>query len=197
MSTSSCACWMAVLAVSLPASLAAQSRCPRAQYLPQLTIDDIRDPAVPVIDGWQVFWRDVPLSDAQVAQLAGHDPLIDRTRAEIDGRATWVYAGLLTAALGTALSSVGWVLLGENKLPQTATLPMALGGLVLSGGGILVVTQSIQRPLEPHLAPTPVHRLTREEARQLVAAVNARLYEEICEAAGEVDATGGAAGATP
>jgi hypothetical protein len=157
--------------------------CPAAQYLPQLTLDTIRDPAVPVLDTWQIFWGDVPVSDAQLAMLAQNDPLIDRTRAEIQARGVYVYLGTLLAAAGTAVSSVGWVLYGQDNQPQGVTLPLGIGGVIMGIVGLLTVTESIQTPLEPHLAPTPVHRLTRTEARELVVQVNRRLYREICEAA--------------
>ena len=177
-----CGTW-AALALSAT-SAAAQRPCPSAAHLPQLTIDEIRDPAVPVIDRWQIFWRNVPLSDAQLAMLAQNDPLIELTREEMGQRGSWVYMGMLAAAAGTAISCVGWVLFGqETNLPQALTLGMALGGLGVGAGGVFLVTESIQAPLEPHLAPTPRHRLTREQARQLVATLNRRLYEEICEAA--------------
>ncbi|MBI3178689.1 MAG: hypothetical protein HYZ27_03455 [Deltaproteobacteria bacterium] len=163
----------------------AQAPCPKAADLPQLTIDDIRDPAVPVIDHWQVFWDQVPLSDAQLAVLARDDLLIERTHQEMERRGTWVYIGMLTAAVGAATSSAGWVLFGQDKVRQSVTLSMGLGGLLVGGSGVLMVTESIQKPLEPHTAPTPRHRLSRDEARALVARVNQKLYERVCQAAAE------------
>lgn len=173
------------LAVLLSSALAgAQARiCPAAEHLPQLTIDKIQDPAVPVVDPWQVFFGTVPLSDLQLAQLAGDDGLIDRSRLEMQTRGTWVYVGTLAAAAGTALSSLGWVLFGAGDQPATLSLPLALGGIALGAIGMLTITEAIQRPLEPLLAPTPEHRLTYDEARRLVARVNQRLYRDICEAA--------------
>jgi hypothetical protein len=160
--------------------------CPAASRLPTLTIDEVQDPAVPVTETWQVFWAQVPISDAQLALLALEDPLIDRTREEMTSRGAFVFGGMLTAAAGAAVSSAGWALLGgasNNKLPQTTTLSLALGGLLVGLVGVLVTSDFIQTPLEPHLAPTPVHRLSRDEARRLVARVNRRFYEEICAAA--------------
>jgi hypothetical protein len=179
---------VALLAAGLtaPARGAEFRPCPAASRLPTLTIDEIQDPALPVDDTWQVFWAQVPISDAQLALLALEDPLIDRTREEMSSRGTFVFGGMLTAAAGTAVSSVGWALLGgaaNNKLPQTTTLSLALGGLVVGLAGVLLTADFIQTPLEPHLAPTPVHRLSRDEARRLVARVNQRFYQEICAAA--------------
>jgi hypothetical protein len=168
----------------------AEERCPNSQYLPQLTISEAEDPAVPVIDRWQVLLRGVPISDAQLAALAQDDPAIRVTREEMEARGSWVYVGLATAAVGTIISSVGWYLYGANeKQPEDSRVPlglamaMGLGGVAVGAGGVLLVTESIQRPLEPHLAPTPSHRLTRDQVRALVAAVNHQIYLEICEAA--------------
>jgi hypothetical protein len=165
------------------AQAAGGQRCPAAQYLPQLTIDTIHEPAVPVLDTWQILWGDVPLSDSQLAMLAHDDVFIDRTRAEMQSRGVWVYLGTILAATGTALSSAGWVLYGQDELSQSVTLSIAMGGVLLGALGLVTVTQFVQTPLEPHLAPVPEHRLTRDEARDLVARVNRQLYREICEAA--------------
>ncbi len=183
-------CARAVCLVAAASTIAGAARaehlCPAAQHLPQLTIDRVDRPAVPVFDDWQVLLRGVPISDAQLALLAGEDLFIDRTRVEMERRGTWVYIGMLIAATGAIVSSVGWYLYGsgENSVPSAVSLGMGLGGVVVGGGGVLLVTDAIQRPLEPHLAPTPAHRLTREETRRLVALVNQRLYQEICTAAG-------------
>ncbi len=177
----------------------ADQLCPAAKDLPQLYITDIHEPAVPVIDQWQVFWGDISLSDAQLAKLAGRDPLIDRTREEMKSRGAWVFAGLATAAAGIAVSSVGWVLYGQDELDQGITLPLAAGGLLVGILGALITTESIQTPLEPHLAPTPRHRLSREEVRELVVQINRKLYHDICAAADAADAADavGAAERTP
>ena len=84
------------------------------------------------------------------------------------------------AAAGTAVSSAGWVLYGQNELSQGITVPMAAGGLLLGMLGVLMVTESIQRPLEPLVAPTPSHRLTRDEIRALVEQINTRIVADIC-----------------
>jgi hypothetical protein len=164
------------------ASAAESELCPAAKSLPQLTIDKIQDPAIPVIDQWQVLWGSVPLSDYQVAELGGEDALIDRTRAEINARGTWVYVGALMAATGAAVSSFAWMLFGQDKQPQTVTLPLAVGGLALGALGVLTITEWVQTPLEPLIAPTPEHRLTREEIRSLVARINQKMYRDICKA---------------
>lgn len=169
----------------LSAPVHAEQLCPAAKLLPTLTIDQIQDPAVPVDDRWQIFWDNVPISDAQLAQLSGEDPIIDMTREEMELRGPMVYLGLLVGATGAAVSSVGWLLLGgieQNKVAQTTSLTLALGGMAANVLGMLIMTDAIQRPLEPHLAPTPRHRISRSEVRRLVAQVNRRLYEQICAA---------------
>ena len=174
---------LVALLVGAPLSARAEAElCPEARLLPQLTIDKIQDPAVPVIDNWQIFWGTVPMSDYQLASLAGDDVLIDRTRREMQGRGTWVYIGTLMAAAGTAVSSAGWVLFGQDKQPSSVTLPMAIGGILLGAAGLLTITHFVQTPIEPLIAPTPEHRLTREEVRSLVARVNQQLYRDICRA---------------
>ncbi len=157
-------------------------RCPAAEHLPQLTIDTVHDPALPVVDDWQVFFGATPLSDYQLAMLAGNDVLIDRTRAELEARGSHVYAGTLMAAAGMIAASFGWVLFGQDKLAPGKTLPLAIGGVGLAALGLYTITASLETPLEPLLAPTPRHRLTREEVRRLVTAVNHQLYRDICKA---------------
>lgn len=161
---------------------AEQAICPPAQSLPQLFIDDIHDPLVPVIDKWQIFWGNVPISDAQLVLLAGDGRLLEDARREMKDRGTWVYLGMLTAVVGTIVSSIGWVVFGANSQPQTVSLPMALGGMGVGALGMLVITESIQTPLEPHIAPTPRHRFTRSQIRHMIAKVNQRLHREICDA---------------
>jgi hypothetical protein len=180
---------LVVSLVSLPLGVArADDRCPAARNLPQVNIDRVENPAVPIVDSWQILFGDVPLSDAQLAELAKDDPAIDLTRSEMQTRGTWVYVGMLTGALGAAISCAGWLLFGQQgQVKDSVSLPMALGGLAMGAGGMLLVTSSIQTPLEPHLAPTPRHRLSREEARRLVTIVNQRLFDDICQAADAVD----------
>ena len=169
---------------SLTANAAEPVRCPPAMALRQLTIEDITDNTMPVFERWQAFLGDVPLSDRQVVMLAGNDKLEERVSDELRSRGLWVYLGMGTAALGTAVSSAGWALYGQGsaKTPPSVTLPLALVGLAIGVSGVLWAMQSIQTPLEPHLAPTPKHRLTREEMGQLVAAINRNWYREICVA---------------
>lgn len=181
----------------LPGLALGQSVCPAAQFLPQLTIDRVTAPTVPVIDDWQILWSGVPMSDSQLALLARDDLSIEKTQAEMQTRGTWVYLGTVLVALGTAVSSAGWILYGQDDLPNSATLPIALGGLGMGVAGLLLVSDSLQTPLEPHLAPTPQHRLTREEARDLVARVNRRMFNEICEATEHAGKQGAAVVTTP
>ncbi len=150
---------------------------------PELTIDRIDAPAIPVIDDWQVLLENTPLSDAQLASLAGDEALSEAMRTEMQSRGTWVYLGAMLAAAGTATSSAGWVLWGQDELPQLVTLPLAIGGLLVGVLGLVTITSSIQTPLEPHLAPTPEHRLTRDQARELVARVNRYWRERACSPA--------------
>lgn len=173
-----------VLVVAGPAFAAGASEpalCPDSQFLPQLTIYDLVDPALPIVDRWQVFLEDeVPLSDTQLAALAGDDALVDELHTGMAARGTWVYVGMLTAASGAAVSSVGWSLFGQDRLSQSVTMPLAIGGLLVGLAGVLLVTESVQRPLEPYLAPTPRHRFSRDDARALVTRINSRLYREVC-----------------
>lgn len=148
-----------------------------------LTVDLYDDLSLPVEDPWQVMWNEVPLSDAQLAWLADDDDLLSNIREELDHRGPWVFAGMLTAAAGTAVSSTGWALMGGaggNNLSNAATLSMALGGLLLGMAGVLLVGDFVQTPLEPFMAPSPSHRLMREHARDLVGRVNERLMRNTC-----------------
>lgn len=163
------------------ASAAAGPPCPAASNLPLLTINEIESSVIPVIDKWQVLWRGVVLSDAQVARLAGDEALIAKTHEEMKDRGTWVFVGMGTAAAGAAVSSAGWVLYGQNELSQGITVSLAIGGLIVGIVGFLIVTQSIQSPLEPHLAPTPLHRITRDEMRRLVATINRTIFAGACQ----------------
>lgn len=147
---------------------------PEPICLPQLRLQlgPTAQSVVHTTDDWQVYLNGVAISDAQLADWAQVPALVERTTAELESRGGWVFVGIGAAALGTAVSSAGWVLYGANDVSQTVTLSMAVGGLALGLGGVLAMSDWIQRPLEPHLAPTPVHRLTRAEAKRLVAAVN-------------------------
>lgn len=171
---------LALLVLTNAATAAAQSPCPAADDLPFLTIAEIDNSVVPVVDKWQVLWSGVPLSDAQVARLAGDEPLISKTREEMESRGAWVFVGMGTAAAGAAVSSAGWVLYGQNELSQGITVPLAIGGLIAGIVGFLIVTQNIKSPLEPHIAPTPRHRITRDEMTRLVATINRTIFAGVC-----------------
>lgn len=169
----------------LLATLSLVAPCPAAQALPQLTILELDPAAVPLaryaaVESWQVFLEGAPLSDAQVAALAGDEILGDELQVELEERGMRVYGGLIAAALGAGVSSVGWTLFGQDRLDQQVTLPLALGGLVLGVGGLLFVNHTIQTPLEPYVAPTPTHRMSREQARELVSVVNRRWLNQVC-----------------
>ena len=172
----------AALCLTPVVSHGATFRCPDSRDIPQLTIRGLQESPLPVLDSWQVFLEDVPLSDAQVALLAGSSAHIDLTTSRLNRRGGWVYWGLAASALGLAVSSTGWVLYGQNKLPQNATLSIALGGLVVGVVGVLFTTETIQKSVEPLLAPTPSHVISRAEMRRLVAGVNNRFYKKICDA---------------
>ena len=141
---------------------------PAHKDLPLLTIDQIQNSPVPVYDRWQVMWNGVPLSDAQVATLSGDGRLIDRTHVEMEDRGLWVYTGLATAGLGVATSATGWTMLGRQSSRDVVSMGLAIRGLLVSVVGVLIMTENIQRRAEPHMAPTPRHRLTREEMQVVV-----------------------------
>ena len=172
-------CMVGVFLLSTPAYA---SLCPAHKDLPLLTIDQLTTSSVPVYDDWQVMWNGVPMSDAQVAELSGVGPMIDRTRVEIEKRGFWVYLGLVGAAVGAAVSGAGWMLHGKKSAEPEVTLSMGLGGLALTFGGFLMVSDTIQSSFEPHVAPTPRHRITRSEMQGLVAEINNTLYGQICGA---------------
>lgn len=165
-----------------PGMAMAMPMCPAHKDLPLLTIDEITDSAVPVYDRWQVMWNGVALSDAQVAKLSGEGLLIDRTHEEMADRGLWVYTGLATAGLGVGMSATGWTMLGRGSASDNVTMGIAIGGILLSVVGVLVMTENIQRRVEPHVAPTPKHRLTREEMQVVVKNINNTLYGQICGA---------------
>ena len=169
-----------MLGVFLLSTPAYASFCPAHKDLPLLTIDQLKESTVPIYDHWQVMWNGVPMSDAQVAELAGAGAMIDRTRVEIQKRGFWVYSGLIAAAVGAALSGAGWMLHGRQSAEPGVTLSMGVGGLALTFGGFLMVSDTIQSSFEPHVAPTPRHRITREEMQGLVSEINNTLYGQIC-----------------
>lgn len=172
--------------VSLALALAMGAPMPPCGKPALLNVDLYADLSLPVEDPWQVLWNEVPLSDVQLAWLADDDELLQDIREELDNRGPWVFAGMLTAAAGTALSSTGWALMGgaaNNKLSNAATLSMALGGVLVGIVGVLLVGDFVQTPLEPFVAPSPKHRLSRERAQSLVLKVNERLMRNACPAA--------------
>ena len=71
---------------------------------------------------------------------------------------------------------------GRRSAEPGVTLSMGVGGLALTFGGFLMVSDTIQSSFEPHVAPTPRHRITREEMQGLVSAINNTLYGQICGA---------------
>lgn len=177
--------WVLLLAALLivqPGMAMAMPMCPAHKDLPLLTIDQIQNSPVPVYDRWQVMWNGVPLSDAQVATLSGDGRLIDRTHVEMEDRGLWVYTGLATAGLGVATSATGWTMLGRQSSRDVVSMGLAIGGLLVSVVGVLIMTENIQRRAEPHMAPTPRHRLTREEMQVVVKNINNILYSQICGA---------------
>src|SRR5690606_34732061 len=117
--------------------------CDLQARLPLLTIDRLDETPMPTQNDWQVLWQGVALSEAQLAELAGESGALETTYQPLKDRGFWVYTGLLTASGGTALSSTGWVLYGQNELSQKVTLPIALGGLVVGLVGVLIMTESI------------------------------------------------------
>lgn len=168
----------------LKMSLAGAFVCPPLMQLPHVVqIDEIPRSVVPVEEHWQALLDGVPLSDMQLLQLADDQVRLEAIEEEMEDRGTWIYLGMGAAALGTAISSAGWALYGSNNqsVSQSATLSLALGGLALGIAGVLTVTQSIQAPLEPYTAPSPRHRITRAEMEQLVATINRRFFQEVCE----------------
>ena len=165
-----------VLVAGMTLSSAPPPRPPRpCPIRAGLTIDERIPSPVPLLDDWQVLWGDVPISDWQLARLAADDVLSQELEQPLRQRGAWVYLGLVIAAAGTALSSTGWVLYGQDRLPQHLTLPLALGGILLGLGGMVVVTETIQGAFGPLTAPAPRHRLSRAQVRRLVVRVNDRL----------------------
>ena len=168
--------------IAHPGMVMAMPACPAHKDLPLLTIDEIHDSPVPIYDRWQVMWNGVPLSDAQIAVLSGDGHLIDRTHDEMEDRGLWVYTGLATAGVGVAASATGWTMLGRQSSSDVASMSLAVGGLLVSVVGVLLMTENIQRRAEPHMAPTPRHRLSREEMQVVVKNINNILYSQICGA---------------
>lgn len=158
-------------------------RCLDTRYLPQLTVDQLEQTPLPLTDAWQVLLDGVPISDTQLAGLAGDMALENSLAREIRNRPLWVYAGMLTAAAGTAVSSTGWALFGRGRVPEGVSLTMGLGGLALGVLGVLTVAENIRTPIEPFVAPSPAHRFSRDDAQRLVYVVNRAWQERACDGA--------------
>ena len=172
------------LCLLVPGALYAKPNlCPEARYLPQFTINVNTKSDLALYDSWQIFYDGTPISDIQLTDFAKHDSAKEKASKDLNSRGQNVFFGMLSGALGTAISSMGWVLYGQDQVSSTLSLSMALSGIVLSLAGTIFVSESIQVPLEPYLAPTPRHRITREEARNLVFRANKGLNDRICNAA--------------
>jgi hypothetical protein len=163
--------------------------CPSAKNIPQLVIQEPEHSLVHTEENWQVFLDNTPISDMQLAELAHSHKHVQALQSELKNQTTWVYVGLGIMALGTALSSTGWALFGKNDTSpgQGVSLSLGLGGIAVGLAGFVTTSHFIRAPMEPFMAPTPLHRLSREEVRTLVAIVNKRLYKDICAAAQMVE----------
>lgn len=176
-----------VFSLGAPSSGMAQTvPCPAAKSIPQLTIDSIENPMVPVLEKWQVFLEGVPLSDIQVAQLANDEKMIELANRRMSRRGKWVFWSLASATVGIGISATGWVLFGKNELSRGVTLSMALGGVLVGVGSVLLATEAIQMSLEPYVAPSPTHSISRSEMRELVARINHRFYKQVCSASQDI-----------
>ncbi|MEL6761633.1 MAG: hypothetical protein AAFP04_14695, partial [Myxococcota bacterium] len=118
--------------------------------------------------------RGVPVSDLQLLQWAGEAEREEELSEELTGRGIWIYAGMGISAAGTAISSVGWLLYGQDNVDQAASLSLGIGGIVVGIAGLLVVSDRLQKPLQPYLAPSPRHRVSRREAQDLIYRLNRR-----------------------
>ena len=170
-----------VVFVSFAASAAVDLRaCPAAAAIPQVTIDVVDGSGNRMPAGWQVLLDGVPLGEAQVAALARDDLMIERTMIDLDARGKWVFSGLVTAAVGVAISRI---IFGRNGAQRNLAFGAGLGGIVLGAVGMLIVTETVQSSLASHVAPTSRHRLSRTEMRGLVETINRRIYRRVCVAA--------------
>ena len=169
------------LVCSLPLR-AAVDFCPEAKDLPQFTLTALEKADFSLYDPWQITYDGVPMSDVQMTLFSKDDSVHDKVHKDMRNRGREVFFGMVAGALGTAVSSMGWVLYGQDQVSSTFSLSMALSGIVVSLAGTLFVSESIQVPLQPYLAPTPKHRFTREEAREMVFKANRRLNRRICAA---------------
>ncbi len=147
----------------------AEERC---EMIYPFIIDTVRDPAVPVWDRWQFMRDGVPVSDSQILLWANEVELELELADDVRGRGSWIYTGLGVSAGGTAVSSVGWLLYGQDNVNPTVSLAMGIGGILVGVAGFLLVADAIQTPVEPYLAPTPRHRISRAEGHALVYRLN-------------------------
>ncbi len=171
-----------VLVGAMQAAEAKSQHCPEAKLLPQFTIDIIKERDFMLSDTWQILYDGVPISDIQLTTFAEHDVAQEKARKDMAHRGREVFFGMIAGALGTAVSSMGWVLYGQDEVSSTMSLSLALSGIVLSLAGTIFVSESIQVPMQPFLAPTPKHRFSRQEAREMVFQANQRLNRKICMA---------------
>lgn len=135
-------------------------------------IDTVRDPAIPVWDRWQFMRDGVPVSDSQILRWAGEVEREAELAEEVRDRGSWIYTGLGISAGGTAISSLGWLLYGQDNVNPTVSLAMGIGGIIVGVTGFLLAADSIQVPVEPYLAPTPRHRISRADGHALVYRLN-------------------------
>jgi len=164
-------------------SLRAETQiCPEAKDLPQFTLNVLENADFSLYDPWQITYDGVPMSDMQMTLFSKDDSVYEKVHKDMRNRGREVFFGMVTGALGTAVSSMGWVLYGQDQVSSTLSLSMALSGIVMSLAGTIFVSESIQVPLQPYLAPTPKHRFTRDEAREMVVRANKRLNQTICAA---------------
>lgn len=149
---------------------------PPAQCTPvyPFVIDRAEESKLPLWDQWQVLRDGVPVSDLQLLQWAGEAEREEELSEELTGRGIWIYAGMGISAAGTAISSVGWLLYGQDNVDQAASLSLGIGGIVVGIAGLLVVSDRLQKPLQPYLAPSPRHRVSRREAQDLIYRLNRR-----------------------
>lgn len=137
-------------------------------------IDRAEESKLPLWDQWQVLRDGVAVSDLQLLQWAGEDERGEELSEELTGRGIWIYAGMGISAAGTAISSVGWLLYGQDNVDQARSLSLGIGGIVVGIAGLLVVSDRLQKPLQPYLAPSPRHRISRREAQDMVYRLNRR-----------------------
>ena len=160
------------------------SECPPTSVMPHFEIDEPLGSSQDLVldEPWQVLWEGVPISDVQLAHLAGDEVILARLKQPVEWRPFWVFMGLGISAFGTALSSTGWVLYG-NKTDNVGTavsLSLALSGMVIGALGVVMTAESAHRPLESFLTPVPRHHITRTEAQDMLVRVNTKMRQQLC-----------------